>query len=56
MRASTSFSEEKAGRRQSKKTFIIWALGFGLCNAPGPDSRKFLRRGRPAAFFKKRLL
>jgi hypothetical protein len=41
------FLEEK----EAKRLFRIWAMSVGIFDSHGPESKKFLRRGRPAAFF-----
>jgi hypothetical protein len=42
--------------KKKQKNFFVLAHGRDVANAHAPESKKFLRRGRPAAFFKKRLL
>jgi hypothetical protein len=42
--------------KKKQKNFFILGHGCDVANAHGRESKKFLRRGRPAAFFKKRLL
>jgi hypothetical protein len=41
----SSFSEEK----EPKRLLLIWSMGCGRANAPGPESKKFF-----ASFFQKR--